>query len=107
MSNLAAIVLFELPSVDSVCRRRQVRGFAHVALDKLVEAIAQFVQTQYCFDVERLREFMLEARELGLPKRCHILVGVGPLPSSRSALWMRNNVPGIPELGSRQSGVQV
>jgi len=62
---------------------------------KKIAAGAQFVQTQYCFDVERLREFMLEARELGLPKRCHILVGVGPLLSARSALWMRKNVPGI------------
>ena len=62
---------------------------------KKIAAGAQFVQTQYCFDVERLREFMREARELALPERCHILVGVGPLPSARSALWMRKNVPGI------------
>lgn len=64
-------------------------------LAKKIAAGAQFVQTQYCFDVELLRAFMEEARELGLPKRCHILVGVGPLLSARSALWMRTNVPGI------------
>lgn len=62
---------------------------------KKIAAGAQFVQTQYCFDIERLRQFMQEARELGLHKRCHILVGVGPLLSARSALWMRENVPGI------------
>ena len=62
---------------------------------KKIAAGAQFVQTQYCFDVERLREFMQESVALGLHKRCHILVGVGPLLSSRSAVWMRNNVPGI------------
>jgi len=62
---------------------------------KKIAAGAQFVQTQYCFDVGRLREFMDESRALGLHKRCHILIGVGPLLSARSALWMRENVPGI------------
>jgi methylenetetrahydrofolate reductase (NADPH) len=62
---------------------------------KKIAAGAQFVQTQYCFDVDRLREFMDESRGLGLQNRCHILVGVGPLLSARSAVWMRDNVPGI------------
>ncbi len=62
---------------------------------KKIAAGAQFIQTQYCFDPERLRIFMAEARKLGLHKRCHILIGVGPPMSARSALWMRKNVPGI------------
>ncbi len=31
----------------------------------------------------------------GLDKRCFILAGVGPLPSPKTARWMRSNVPGV------------
>lgn len=64
-------------------------------LAKKIAAGAQFVQTQYCYDIERLESFMEETRRLELHNRCHILVGVGPLVSAKSANWIRNNVPGI------------
>jgi methylenetetrahydrofolate reductase (NADPH) len=64
-------------------------------LGKKVEAGAEFFQTQFCFDVPRLREFMTRVRDLGLDKRAFILVGVGPLRSARVAEWMRAEVPGV------------
>jgi 5,10-methylenetetrahydrofolate reductase len=64
-------------------------------LAKKVEAGAQFVQTQYCYDVPLLERFMARARDLGLHERCFILVGVGPLASARTARWMRAHVPGV------------
>jgi len=64
-------------------------------LAKKIAAGAQFIQTQYCFDVPLLERFMARARELGLHERAFILVGVGPLASARAARWMRANVPGI------------
>lgn len=64
-------------------------------LAKKIEAGARFVQTQYCFDVPRLEEYMRRVRDRGLHERCAILVGVGPLNSSRAASWMRDNVPGV------------
>jgi methylenetetrahydrofolate reductase (NADPH) len=64
-------------------------------LQKKIEAGAQFVQTQYCFDLDRLTRYMRQARDLGLDKRCFILVGVGPLASARTAAWLRDNVPGV------------
>lgn len=64
-------------------------------LAKKVAAGAQFVQTQYCFDVPRLREYLARVRDLGLLERVFVLVGVGPLPSVRTALWMREQVPGV------------
>ncbi|MDP7643049.1 MAG: methylenetetrahydrofolate reductase [Alphaproteobacteria bacterium] len=64
-------------------------------LAKKIAAGAQFVQTQYCFDVARLRAFMSEIRVGGLHEACFILVGVGPLASARAARWMRSNVPGV------------
>lgn len=66
---------------------------AHLA--KKVAAGAQFVQTQFCFDLPMLESFMAEARDLGLDERCSILVGVGILPSAATARWMRSSVPGV------------
>ena len=64
-------------------------------LAKKVAAGAQFVQTQYCYDVPRLKAFMRQVEDLGLLGKVFILVGVGPLRSAKAAEWMRTNVPGI------------
>jgi 5,10-methylenetetrahydrofolate reductase len=64
-------------------------------LAKKVAAGAQFIQTQYCFDLPLLERFMARVRDQGLHERCFILVGVGPLASARTARWMRANVPGV------------
>ena len=64
-------------------------------LAKKVLAGAQFVQTQYCYDVPRLREFMKKVEDLGLLGKVFILIGVGPLRSAKAGEWMRTNVPGI------------
>ena len=61
---------------------------------KKVAAGAQFIQTQYCYDLERLRAFMRRIEDLGLLGKVFILVGVGPLRSAATADWMRKNVPG-------------
>jgi 5,10-methylenetetrahydrofolate reductase len=64
-------------------------------LAKKVAAGAEFIQTQYCFDLPVLERFMTKIREQGLDRRCFILVGVGPLVSARAARWMRAHVPGV------------
>ena len=64
-------------------------------LAKKIAAGAQFVQTQYCFDVAIFERYMAQVRELGLHNACFILAGVGPLVSARAARWMRANVPGV------------
>ncbi|HEY2890050.1 MAG TPA: methylenetetrahydrofolate reductase [Dongiaceae bacterium] len=66
-----------------------------IHLAKKVAAGAQFIQTQYCYDMPLLERFMAKVRDLGLHEKCFILVGVGPLASARGARWMRSNVPGI------------
>ena len=66
-----------------------------IRLEKKINAGAQFVQTQYCFDLVRLREYMSRVCDMGLTERCYILVGVGPMPSARTASWIRDNVPGV------------
>ena len=64
-------------------------------LAKKVAAGAQFVQTQYCFDVDRLKTYMARVRDLGLLEKVFILPGVGPLASAKSAEWIRKNVAGV------------
>ncbi|MCK8066862.1 methylenetetrahydrofolate reductase [Cobetia sp. 1CM21F] len=64
-------------------------------LAKKIAAGAQFIQTQYCFDLPRFQDFMHRARDLGLLEKCFILPGVGPLASARTAEWMRRHVPGV------------
>ena len=64
-------------------------------LAKKVAAGADFIQTNYVFDVPRFEKFMARVRDLGLDKKVFILAGVGPLASPKAARWMRSNVPGI------------
>jgi len=64
-------------------------------LAKKIEAGADFIQTQFCFDVPRFRHFMERVRDLGLHKKVFILVGVGPLRSEKAAEFMRTRVPGV------------
>jgi methylenetetrahydrofolate reductase (NADPH) len=64
-------------------------------LAKKIEAGADFIQTQYCFDLGRFRRFMASVRELGLHNEAFILVGVGPLRSVRAAEYLRTKVPGV------------
>ena len=64
-------------------------------LAKKVAAGAQFIQTQWCYDVPMLRTFMARVEELGLFDKIFILVGVGPLRSAKSAEWIRTHVPGV------------
>lgn len=64
-------------------------------LAKKIAAGAQFFQTQYCFDIERFKEYMKTVRELGAHEKAFILPGVGPLASAKSAEWIRSNVPGV------------
>jgi methylenetetrahydrofolate reductase (NADPH) len=64
-------------------------------LAKKAEAGADFIQTNYVYDIELLKRFMDRVRDLGVDEKTFILVGVGPLASPRAARWMRDNVPGI------------
>ena len=78
-------------------------------LAKKVAAGAQFIQTQYCYDLGLLRAFMDQVETLGLTGKVFILVGVGPLRSAKTAEWMRKNVPGmhVPDaLITRLAGAQ-
>jgi methylenetetrahydrofolate reductase (NADPH) len=64
-------------------------------LAKKVAAGAQLIQTQYCYDIVLLKDFMRRVEGLGLVGQVFILIGVGPLRSAKAAEWMRAHVPGM------------
>ncbi len=64
-------------------------------LGKKVEAGADFIQTQYVYDVPMFRTFMQRVCDLGLHEKVYILAGVGPLRGAKAAEYMRTHVPGV------------
>jgi methylenetetrahydrofolate reductase (NADPH) len=74
-------------------------GWTPTGLIKKVESGAQFAQTQFCMDADILRRYVARLAQSGLAKRLHLLVGVAPLASAKSARWIKSNLFGsiIPE----------
>jgi methylenetetrahydrofolate reductase (NADPH) len=64
-------------------------------LQAKLEAGADFVQTQFCFDLAVARRYLARLTEAGITERLKMLVGVGPIASARSARWMRDNLFGV------------
>jgi methylenetetrahydrofolate reductase (NADPH) len=64
-------------------------------LGKKVAAGAQFVQTQFVFDVPAFARWMAQVRDLGLHERCAVLAGVGAVRSVKALDYMRDHVPGV------------
>lgn len=69
-------------------------GWKADGLRAKADAGAQFVQTQFCFDMGIVRRYAERLGELGLTERLAILIGIGPLSSAKSARWMRQNLYG-------------
>ena len=59
-----------------------------------VAAGADFVQTQFCMDTGVVRRYAARLVELGIAPRLGLLIGVAPIPSARSARWMRERLFG-------------
>jgi len=59
------------------------------------DAGAQFVQTQFCYDIDIVRRYMARLGEAGLTDRLFILLGTGPIASAKSARWMVKNLWGV------------
>jgi methylenetetrahydrofolate reductase (NADPH) len=69
--------------------------FRPMRLGKKIEAGAEFVQTQICFNLDAMRIFMARAGELGLLEHVWILAGVFVPRSARAVRYLRDHVPGI------------
>jgi len=64
-------------------------------LSKKIEAGTDFIQTQCIYNMEKFREFMKQAVDMGLTEKCYILAGVTPMKSVGMANYMAKSVPGM------------
>ena len=69
--------------------------FRPMRLGKKIEAGAEFIQTQICFNLEAMRLFMARCCELGLLDHVWVLAGVFVPRSGRATRYLRDQVPGI------------
>jgi methylenetetrahydrofolate reductase (NADPH) len=67
-------------------------GWQPKSLKAKIEAGADFVQTQFCMDTAVVRRYTGRLREAGVS--IPILIGVAPIPSARSARWMKEKLFG-------------
>jgi methylenetetrahydrofolate reductase (NADPH) len=64
-------------------------------LEKKLEAGAGFIQTQCVYNMDRFREWLSRANDMGLTEKGFILAGVTPMKSAGMAAYMKNRVPGM------------
>lgn len=64
-------------------------------LAKKIQAGADFIQTQCIYNMDKFREFMKIAVDMGLHEKCYILAGVTPMKSVGMAQYMARMVPGM------------
>src|SRR5271166_2315860 len=69
-------------------------GWEPSRLIKKVESGARFAQTQFCMDPAILRRYVARLAQCGLAGRLHLLVGVAPLASAKTARWIKSQLPG-------------
>jgi len=67
-------------------------GWEPKGLQAKVAAGADFVQTQFCMDTEVVKRYTARVREAGIT--LPILIGVAPMPSAKSARWMKEKLFG-------------
>ena len=64
-------------------------------LAKKVQAGADFIQTQCIYNMDRFREWVRQANDMGLTEKVYLLAGVTPMKSLGMARYMKTKVPGM------------
>ena len=64
-------------------------------LAKKIAAGADFIQTQCIYNMDKFRNFMKKAVDMGLHEKAYILAGVTPMKSVGMARYMAKSVPGM------------
>ena len=67
-------------------------GWAPVNLAAKCDAGANFIQTQLCFDMDVVRNYMAQLVAAKLTHRASFLMALTPLPSAEAARWIKDNV---------------
>ena len=67
-------------------------GWTPVNLTAKCDAGANFVQTQLCFDMDVVRNYVAQLVASKLTHRASFLMALTPLPSAEAARWIKRNV---------------
>jgi methylenetetrahydrofolate reductase (NADPH) len=59
-----------------------------------LDAGADFIQTQFCMDIEVVKRYGERLIDLGVAPKMAFLIGLCPIPSARSAIWMKEKLFG-------------
>ena len=62
---------------------------------KKINVGVEFFQTQYAFDENVLKNYMLKLTNLGITEKAYFIIGLGVIKSAKSAKWMNENLFGI------------
>lgn len=89
---LQAAPRYLIGAADSPVEPRE--GWRPASLLKKIEAGIDFVQTQFCFDLDLFSRYRDRLRADGVPDRVRFLLGLAPLASARQGRWIRDNLPG-------------
>ena len=54
-----------------------------------------FFQTQYVFEIAKLKDYMKVLEDSGTLEKTYFLIGLGPFASAKSAKWMNDNLYGV------------
>jgi len=68
--------------------------WAPTNLQAKIAAGTQFVQTQFCMDLDVVHRYVARLRDQGVTQDLSLLIGIAPLASARSARWMRDHLYG-------------
>ena len=74
------------------CARRPAPNWRAESLQARAAAGAEFLQTQLCFNVDLLRDWMARLVELKLTWKYAVIVSLTPLPSAETALWVKERL---------------
>ena len=75
--------------------KRPDAKWSPVPLQKKIEAGADFIQTQFGFDLDVVRAYIERLRAEGITDKLGVIIGVGPIRSAKSARWMNENLFGV------------
>ena len=64
-------------------------------LAKKINAGVDFIQTQCIYNMDKFRQWMQQANDMGLTEKVYILAGVTPMKGVGMARYMKANVPGM------------
>jgi methylenetetrahydrofolate reductase (NADPH) len=71
---------------------RPNRGWRAESLTERANAGARFLQTQLCFNMDILRQYMKRFVEAKLTWNYSVMVSLSPLPSAKTAKWLKENM---------------